>query len=67
MDQISGRYARKGLAFSKSLENHEYAVALNIFSYNFCNIHGSLKETPAMAAGLTDHVWTLEEILAFLE
>lgn len=61
------RYFRKSLAFSKNLQNHEYAVALNMFAYNFCNIHGSLRVTPAMAAGLTDHVWTIGELLAFIE
>lgn len=61
------RYFRRSLAFSKNLQNHEYAVALNMFAYNFCNIHGSLRVTPAMAAGLTDHVWTIGELLAFIE
>jgi len=49
------------------MENHEHAVALNIFAYNFCHIHGSLRVTPAMQAGLTDHVWTMDELLAFVE
>lgn len=61
------RYFRKTLAVSKALENHELAVALNMFAYNFCHIHGSLRQTPAMAAGITDHVWTLHELLQFLE
>ncbi|MBS0234521.1 MAG: IS1 family transposase [Proteobacteria bacterium] len=46
------RYFRKSLAFSKSMENHQYAVALNMFAYNFCVVHGSLRVTPAMAAGM---------------
>ncbi|MBS0234848.1 MAG: IS1 family transposase [Proteobacteria bacterium] len=61
------RYFRKTLAVSKTMENHELAVALNMFAYNFCNVHGSLRVTPAMAAGLTDHVWTLHELLQVLE
>lgn len=61
------RYFRRTLAASKNLQNHEYAVALNMFAYNFCHVHSSLRVTPAMAAGLTDHVWTLQELLEFLE
>lgn len=61
------RYFRRTLAASKTLQNHEYAVALNMFAYNFCHIHGSLRVTPAMAAGLTDHVWTLHELLEVME
>lgn len=61
------RYFRRSLAFSKTLENHEYAVALNMFAYNFCHIHGSLRVTPAMEAGLTDHAWTMHELLNYIE
>jgi len=51
-------------AFSKKWENHEAHLALWFLYYNFCRIHATLKpKTPAMAAGLTDHVWTLEELL----
>jgi len=56
--------------FSKKAENHEHAVSLFFMFYNFCKPHDTLtkanrgiKRTPAMAAGLTDHVWTVEEIL----
>jgi hypothetical protein len=48
---------------SRKLENHSAAVALHFAWYNFCQIHGSLKITPAMEAGITDHVWTLTELL----
>jgi hypothetical protein len=58
---IVGRTRRLCLAFSKKLTNHAAAVALGIFSYNFTRIHGTLGVTPAMAAGLTDHPWTIEE------
>jgi hypothetical protein len=50
--------------FSKKLENHRAAIALHFAYYNFCRIHGSLRVTPAMEAGVTDHVWTLAELLA---
>ena len=48
---------------SKKLENLKAAVALYFAQYNFCRIHGSLRVTPAMEAGLTDHVWTLMELM----
>jgi hypothetical protein len=49
-------------AFSKKLENHAHAVALHFMFYNFARIHKTLRVTPAMEAGIADHVWTLEEI-----
>lgn len=61
------RYFRRSLAFSKTMQNHELAVALNMFAYNFCHVHGSLRVTPAMAAGLTDHIWTMDELLQFVD
>ncbi len=58
------RFTRLTNAYSKTLANMKDAVALYIAFYNFCRVHGSLsKQTPAMRAGLTDHVWTLEELL----
>jgi IS1 family transposase len=56
------RFTRLTNGFSKKLANHEYQVALYFFHYNFCRIHKTLRVTPAMEAGLTDHVWTLEEL-----
>jgi IS1 family transposase len=56
------RFGRMTNAFSKKLENHMYAISLHYMYYNFGRIHQTLKITPAMAAGVTDHVWTLEEI-----
>jgi hypothetical protein len=50
--------------FSKKVENHAYFVALYTMHYNFCRIHQTLRVTPAMEAGLTDHVWTIEEMLS---
>jgi IS1 family transposase len=57
------RMTRLTNAFSKKRENHEYHLALYFLYYNFCRKHMTLKETPAMAAGLTDHAWTLAELL----
>jgi IS1 family transposase len=62
------RYTRLTNAFSKKIENLAAAVSLHFMHYNFCRVHQSLnKETPAMAAGLTDHVWTLRELIGLLE
>jgi hypothetical protein len=58
-----GRFTRLTNGFSKKIENHIYAVALFYMHYNFCRIHASLRVTPAMEAGITDHVWTIEEML----
>jgi hypothetical protein len=55
------RFTRLTNGFSKKLENHAHQVALYFFHYNFCRVHKTLRVTPAMEAGLTDHVWTLEE------
>lgn len=56
------RFTRLKNAFSKKLENHALAVALHLLHYNFARIHKTLRVTPAMEAGIADHVWTLEEI-----
>ncbi len=61
------RFTRLTNAFSKKLENHRLAVAVHFVHYNFARIHSALRITPAMAAGLTDHVWELGEIVALLE
>jgi hypothetical protein len=58
------RFTRLALGFSKKLENLEAATALYIAHYNFCRWHGTLNKTPAMAAGLTGHPWTMEELLS---
>jgi IS1 family transposase len=59
------RFTRLTNAFSKKIENHIAAVAIHFIHYNFARIHKTLRITPAMAAGISDHVWSLEEI-AFL-
>jgi IS1 family transposase len=60
------RFTRLTNGFSKKLENHGHAVALFYMHYNFCRVHKTLRVTPAMEAGLADHVWTLEELLGLL-
>ena len=60
------RLTRLTNAFSKSLDNHKAAITLYVAFYNFCRGHQTLKGgSPAMAAGLADHVWTVGELLAF--
>lgn len=56
------RFTRLTNGFSKKVENHAHAVALHFMFYNFGRIHKALRVTPAMAAGVSDHVWPLEEI-----
>jgi hypothetical protein len=57
------RMTRLTNAFSKKWQNHKPAVALFFAYYRFCTKHRTLKRTPAMAAGLTDHKWTLAELM----
>ena len=60
------RFTRLTNGFSKKIENHAHQIALYFFHYNFCRVHKTLRVTPAMEAGLTDHVWTLEELCGLL-
>lgn len=60
------RFTRLTNAFSKKIENLEHAIALHFMHYNFARIHKTLRVTPAMEAGISDHVWTLEEIAALV-
>ncbi|MFA5065424.1 MAG: hypothetical protein WC566_08160 [Dehalococcoidia bacterium] len=61
------RFTRLTNGFSKKLENHKYALALHFMYYNYCKVHKSLADpyprTPAMASGVTDHIWSAEEIV----
>ena len=57
------RFTRLTNGYSKKLANHEAAVALFIACYNFCRVHSTIKETPAMAVGLTDHPWSIAELM----
>ncbi len=61
------RFTRLTNGFSKKIENHACAVALHHMHYNFCRIHKSLRVTPAMEAGVTDHVWSIEELAGLLD
>ena len=59
------RFTRLTNAFSKKFENHRHMIALTVVFYNFCKTHKSLGgKTPAMAAGLTDYVWTPSDMIA---
>lgn len=60
------RFTRLTNAFSKKLENHAAAVAIWFMYYNFCRVHQTLRVTPAMEAGISNHVWTIEEMCALL-
>jgi hypothetical protein len=53
-------------AHAKKPENHEYHLALGFLWYKFCRVHMTLQTTPAVRAGLTDHAWTIDELLANL-
>ena len=57
------RFTRLTNGFSKKVENHEHALAVHYMFYNFGRIHQTLRCTPAMEAGVSDHVWSLEEII----
>src|SRR6266404_3508819 len=57
------RLTRLTDAHSKKWANHAAAVALFIAFYNFCRVHGTIKTTPAKKSGLTDHVWSIGELL----
>ena|SRR5438105_3634974 len=61
------RFTRLTNAFSKKLDNLRHNVALHFMHYNFCRIHQTLRVTPAMEMGLSDHVWELEELVALLD
>lgn len=60
------RFTRLTNAFSKKVENHAAAVALWFMYYNFCRVHQTLRVTPAMEAGISDHVWTIAELISLL-
>ena len=58
------RLTRLTNAFSKNIDSHRAAIALHFAHYNWCRIHGSLRVTPAMEAGIADRVWTLTELIS---
>lgn len=57
------RFTRLTNGFSKKVDNHKAAIALHYMHYNFCRIHSTLRVTPAMESGISDHVWTVAEIV----
>ena len=61
------RFTRLTNAFSKKVENHAYAVALHMMYYNFVRIHSTLRMTPAMAAGVSDRLWEIGDIVKLVE
>jgi hypothetical protein len=61
------RFTRLTNGFSKKLENLKAALALHFWHYNFMRVHRTLRVTPAMEAGVSDHVWSLEEIAGLAE
>lgn len=61
------RFTRLTNGFSKKFQNHEAAVRLHMMHYNFARVHQTLRCTPAMAAGISQHVWDIEEIVALLD
>ena len=61
------RFTRLTNGHSKKIENHAHAVALHYMHYNFARKQAALKGTPAMVAGLANHVWTIEDIVGLLD
>jgi IS1 family transposase len=61
------RFTRLTNAFSKKIENHIASIAIHYLHYNYCRIHQSLRVTPAMEAGISDHVWTISEMIGILD
>jgi IS1 family transposase len=61
------RFTRLTNAFSKKIENHTAAIALHMMHYNFVRIHQTLGTTPAMAAGVTNRLWEISDIVALLD
>ena len=61
------RFKRLTNAFSKKVGNLGHAVSLHFMYYNFARIHQALRVTPAMEAGISDHVWSVEEIARLLD
>ena len=57
------RFTRLTNGFSKKLENHAAAVALHVAYYNFCRWHETIRCTPAMQLGITDHIWSIAELM----
>lgn len=61
------RFTRLTNGFSKKVEMHDRSLAIHFTHYNWCKVHSSLRITPAMEAGLTDHVWSIDELLGIID
>lgn len=61
------RYTRLSNGFSRKLQNHAAAVALNYFAYNFIKIHRTLRVSPAMAVGVTNKLWDVHDLVTLWE
>jgi len=64
--RMNRRFTRLTNAFSKEIENHMHAFALFAMHYNFCKLHKTIHITPAMDAGISDHAWEIEELVALI-
>ena len=60
------RYTRLTNGYSKKIENHVASLAIHYFHYNYIRVHQTLRVTPAMAAGLTDRLWSVEDLVALI-
>jgi len=63
MEESAVRLNRLTNAFSKKIENHAASVALTYLAYNFIKVHRTLRTTPAMAAGVTDRLWKVSDLV----
>ena len=61
------RFTRLTNGFSKKFANHQHMLEIYFMFYNFCRVHKTLRITPAMEAGLSDHVWSIEELVKLME
>jgi len=61
------RFTRLTNGFSKKVENHTHALSLYFMAYNFVRIHKTLRVTPAMAAGVTDRLWSMEDVISMID
>ena len=61
------RFVRLTNAFSKKVENHEHMLAIYFLYYKFCRVHQTLRVTPAMEAGIADHIWSIKKAVEMLD
>ena len=65
--EVSTGFTRLTNGFSRKFENHEHMLAIYYMYYNYCRVHQTLRVTPAMEAGIADHVWDIENMVTLLE